>query len=52
MAVQQAVGTQKGKPAGAAFLRAFVEDAKASGLIARLLERHSMTGRLKVATLA
>ena len=51
MAVQQAVGTQKGKPAGAAFLSAFVEEAKASGLIARLLERHSMTGRLTVAPL-
>ncbi len=51
MAVQQAVGTQKGKPAGAAFLRAFVEEAKASGLIARLIDRHGMRGRLTVAPL-
>ena len=49
MAVQQAVGTQKEKRAGAAFLRSFVEEAKASRLIARLLDRHGMTGRLTVA---
>ena len=49
MAVQQAVGTQKEKRAGAAFLSAFVEEAKASGLIGRLIDRHGMTGRLTVA---
>ena len=49
MAVQQAVGTQKEKPAAAAFLGSFVEEAKASGLIARLIDRHGMTGRLTVA---
>lgn len=49
MAVQQAVGTQKDKRAGAAFLRSFVEEAKASGLVARLLDRHGMNGRLTVA---
>ena len=49
MTVQQAVGTQKEKRAGAAFLRSFVEEAKASGLIARLLDRHGMNGRLTVA---
>ncbi len=49
MAVQQAVGTQKEKRAGAAFLGSFVEQAKASGLIARLLDRHGMNGRLTVA---
>jgi polar amino acid transport system substrate-binding protein len=48
-AVQQAVGTQKEKTAGAAFLRSFVEEAKASGLIARLIDRHGMPGRLTVA---
>ena len=52
MAVQQAVGTQKEKRAGAAFLRSFVEEAKASGLIARLLDRHGMNGRLTVAPAA
>ncbi len=49
MTVQQAVGTQKEKAAGAGFLRSFVEQAKASGLIARLLERHGMSDRLTVA---
>lgn len=49
MTVQQAVGTQKGKRAGAAFLSSFVEEAKASGLIARLIDRHGMTGRLTAA---
>ena len=48
-AVQQAVGTRKENIAGAAFLAAFVEEAKASGLVARLLERHNMIGRLSVA---
>jgi polar amino acid transport system substrate-binding protein len=43
-AVQQAVGTAKGNEAGAAFLRDFVEEAKASGLVARLIERHGVRG--------
>jgi polar amino acid transport system substrate-binding protein len=43
-AVQQAVGTVKANQAGAAFLRDFVEEAKASGLIARLIERHRVRG--------
>lgn len=43
-AVQQAVGTARGNHAGAAFLRAFVEEAKASGLVARLIERHHVRG--------
>jgi polar amino acid transport system substrate-binding protein len=43
-AVQQAVGTAKGNAAGAAFLRDFIEEAKASGLIARLIERHRIRG--------
>src|SRR6185437_14290219 len=36
-AVQQAVGTARTNTAGAAFLREFVEQAKASGLVARLI---------------
>ena len=48
-AVQQAIGTAKQNPAGAAFLRAFVEEAKASGLVARLIEKHGVVGRLSVA---
>lgn len=48
-AVQQAVGTRRGNEAGAAFLREFVEEAKASGLVAGLIERHGVVGRLSVA---
>jgi polar amino acid transport system substrate-binding protein len=43
-AVQQAIGTPKKNIAGAAFLAAFVEAAKASGLIASLIERHKVKG--------
>ena len=48
-AVRQAVGTAITNRAGAAFLRDFVEEAKASGLIARLIDRHGVAGRLLVA---
>ncbi|HTV44994.1 MAG TPA: ABC transporter substrate-binding protein [Stellaceae bacterium] len=48
-AVQQAVGTAKSNTAGAVFLRDFVEEAKRSGLVARLIERHKVVGRLSVA---
>jgi polar amino acid transport system substrate-binding protein len=43
-AVQQAIGTIKSNVAGAAFLRDFVEDAKRSGLVARLIEKHRVVG--------
>jgi polar amino acid transport system substrate-binding protein len=43
-AVQQAVGTAKPNKAGAEFLAAFVEEAKKSGLVARLIERHKVKG--------
>ena len=43
-AVQRAVGTAKANQAGAAFLRDFVEEAKTSGLVARLIERHHVRG--------
>jgi polar amino acid transport system substrate-binding protein len=43
-AVQQAIGTARENAAGAAFLRQFVEEAKASALIARLIERHKVRG--------
>ena len=48
-AVQQAIGTERKNTAGAAFLREFVEEAKRSGLVARLIERHGVAGRLSVA---
>jgi polar amino acid transport system substrate-binding protein len=43
-AVQQAVGTARGNDAGARVLHDFVEDAKASGLVAQLIERHHIRG--------
>jgi len=48
-AVQQAIGTKRGNDAGAAFLHEFVEEAKRSGLVARLIERHGVSGLLSVA---
>jgi polar amino acid transport system substrate-binding protein len=44
MSVQQAVGTGRKNAAGAAFLKEFVETAKASGLVQRLIERHKVRG--------
>jgi polar amino acid transport system substrate-binding protein len=43
-AVQQAIGTAKKNTAGAAFLSGFVAEAKSSGLVARLIERHHVRG--------
>jgi polar amino acid transport system substrate-binding protein len=43
-AVQQAVGTAKENAAGAAFLAAFVEEVKASGLVGGLIEKHKAFG--------
>ena len=40
MTVQQAIGTAKPNAAGAKFLSEFVEEAKRSGLVARLIEKH------------
>ena len=48
-AVQQAIGTAKTNPNGAAFLADFVEEAKASGMVAGLIEKHGVVGRLTVA---
>jgi len=50
-AVPQAVGTTKANKEGAAFLAAFVEQAKKSGLVAKFIERHKVKG-LSVAPLA
>ncbi len=47
--VQQAVGVRKSHGAAAAFLRRFVEEAKALGLVARLIARHHVDDRLSVA---
>ena len=44
MAVQQAIGTARANSAAAVFLRDFVEEAKASGLVAELIARHQVRG--------
>lgn len=44
MAVQQSVGTPKGRDAGAAYLRGFVEEAKASGLVAQAIQKTGAVG--------
>jgi polar amino acid transport system substrate-binding protein len=44
MSVQQAIGTGRKNTAGAAFLRAFVEEVKASGFVQRLIEKHKVRG--------
>jgi polar amino acid transport system substrate-binding protein len=51
MAVQQSIGVPKGRDAGLAYLRRLVEDAKASGLVARAIERTGARG-VTVAPLA
>jgi len=43
-AVQQAIGTPKNREASARFLRAFVEDMKASGLVAEAISRNGAQG--------
>jgi polar amino acid transport system substrate-binding protein len=43
-AVQQSVGTPQGRPAGAKYLREFAEDVKASGFVAKAIERHAVRG--------
>jgi len=44
MAVQQSIGVPKGRDAGLAYLRRVVEDAKASGLVARAIEKTGARG--------
>jgi polar amino acid transport system substrate-binding protein len=44
MTVQQAIGTAKPNAAGAKFLQEFVTDAKKSGLVASLIEKHHVAG--------
>lgn len=43
-AVQQAIGTARANTAAAAFLSAFVEEAKRSGLVASLIAKHQVRG--------
>ena len=43
-AVQQAIGTPKARLAGATYLSAFVEEVKASGLVAEAIKRNAAQG--------
>lgn len=42
-AIQQGIGTPKGREAAREWLQNFIEDAKSSGLVASLMERHHQT---------
>ena len=44
MVINQAMATQKGRPEGLRYLRAFVEEMKASGFVAAALKRHGIEG--------
>jgi polar amino acid transport system substrate-binding protein len=44
MEINQAMGTSKGREEGVKYMRAFVEDMKASGFVAAALERHKIEG--------
>jgi polar amino acid transport system substrate-binding protein len=43
-AVQQAIGTPRGRDAAAQYLQGFIEDIIASGLVARVIERNGVPG--------
>jgi polar amino acid transport system substrate-binding protein len=51
-AVQQAIGTPKGRATAASFLSSFVEEAKSTGFVAKLINRFGVEGRLIVAQCA
>lgn len=44
MVINQAMGMQRGREAGAKYLTAFVEEMKASGFVAQALRRHKIEG--------
>lgn len=44
MAIHQALGIQKGRTEGAAYLRAFIEDVKTSGFVAQAIDRAGVRG--------
>lgn len=43
-AVQQAAGMPKGRPAASRYLREYIEDVKASGLVARTIAKNNVRG--------
>ena len=44
MVINQAMASQRGREAGARYVREFIEQMKASGFVARALERHGIEG--------
>ena len=44
MAIQQALGISKGRDAGLKYLREFIKDVKASGLVAQAIEKAGVSG--------
>ncbi|MGE5217529.1 MAG: ABC transporter substrate-binding protein [Chloroflexota bacterium] len=44
MAIQQALGIRKGRSEGAKYLRAFIEDVKASGFVAQAIDKAGVRG--------
>jgi polar amino acid transport system substrate-binding protein len=44
MVINQAMASQKGKAAGAKYVREFIEEMKASGFVAQALARHGIEG--------
>jgi polar amino acid transport system substrate-binding protein len=46
MVIEQALGVAKGRTAAQAWLTAFIEEMKASGLVANALQRHGIEGAL------
>lgn len=43
-AIQQAIGTPRGRGAAAAFLRAFADEARTGGMVAEAIARHKVRG--------
>ena len=44
MVINQAMASQRGREAGARYVREFIEEMKRSGFVARALERHRIEG--------
>ena len=49
MTVQQAIGTRSSNANARTFLQNFIEESRRRGLVAELIERHGVTGKLTVA---
>jgi len=50
MSVRQAIGTKPESTALHAFTETFIAEAKESGLVARLIDKHGVTGKLQIAS--